>query len=315
MNALNRAVRVLGRATAALGAIAVLATGGLLAAPAAQASTSQPVQFSADGIHWSDSYPGALFGGVLLVPGGSIDRAFYVRNGASDPAKLRVTLYDVATTDTDLAAAMSVSTSLPGLPGAAVPVTDARPCATLTQGQVLAAGDGIRLDNVAALADLNGTGGQARNVSFKLAISLSSTDSAAPAPNSCPTDFGTVVGAPDPATGTTSHPIYHLGASGWTPTPATASDPVVTPTPTPATTPAATTPAATTPAPGFAGRRLVGNTQRLYQENFVALWLALVVLGGFVLFFLRRRRRHDEDVLLALYPTTRQPTSQIGTGR
>ncbi len=36
-----------------------------------------------------------------------------------------------------------------------MPVTDARPCATLSQGQVLAAGDGIRLDNVAALADLN----------------------------------------------------------------------------------------------------------------------------------------------------------------
>ena len=101
-----------------------------------------------------------LFGDVLLVPGGSADRAFYVRNGASEPAVLRVTLYDVTTTDTDFAAALTVTTSLPGRPGTSVPVTDARPCATLSQGQVLAAGDGIRLDNVAALADLNGTGGQ-----------------------------------------------------------------------------------------------------------------------------------------------------------
>jgi hypothetical protein len=302
MSAANRAIRVLGLAAVALGAAVALVTGGLLAAPAAQASTSQPVQFSVDGIHWSDSYTGALFGGVLLVPGGSADRAFYVRNGASDPAKLRVTLYDVATTDTDLAAAMSVSTSMPGLPGAPVPVTDARPCATLSQGQVLAAGDGVRLDNVAALADLNGTGGQARNVSFKLAISLSSTDSAAPAPNSCPTDFGgdtdtgTVVGAPSTGGGTTSHPVYHLGATGWTPVAGTASAQVAAP-----------------PAPGKpADPALMFNTQRLYQENIVALWLALAVLGVLLLLFVRRRRRVDP-----FDPSSysAQPTSQIGTGR
>ena len=302
MSAVNRAIRVLGLAAVALGAVIALVAVGLLAAPAAQASAGRPVQFSVDGIHWSDSYTGALFGGVLLVPGGSVDRAFYVRNGASDPAQLRVTLYDVATTDTDLATAMSVSTSMPGLPGAAVPVTDARPCATLSQGQVLAAGDGVRLDNVAALADLNGTGGQARNVSFKLAISLSSTDSAAPAPNSCPTDFGgdtgtgTVVGAPSSGDGTTSHPVYHLGATGWTPVSGSASAQVATPA-----------------APGKpADPALVVNTQRLYQENVVALWLAMVVLGILLLLFLRRRRRVDP-----FDPSSysAQPTSQIGTGR
>ncbi len=302
MSAVNRAIRMLGLAAVTLGAVMALVAVGLLAAPAAQASTSQPVQFSVDGLHWSDSYTGALFGGVLLVPGGSVDRAFYVRNGASDPAMLRVTLYDVATTDTDLATAMTVSTSMPGLPGAAVPVTDARPCATLSHGQVLASGDGIRLDNVAALADLNGTGGQARNVSFKLAISLSSTDAAAPAPNSCPTDFGgdmgtrTVVGAPPADGGTTSHPVYHLGASGWTPAPATASAQIATP-----------------PAPGKpADPALVVNTQRLFQENVVALWLAMVVLGILLLLFLRRRRRVDP-----FDPSSysAQPTSQIGIGR
>ena len=286
MSAVSRAIRVLGLAAAALGAVVALVTAGVLAAPAAHASTSQPVQFSADGIHWSDSYTGALFGGVLLVPGGSVDRAFYVRNGASDPAMLRVTLYDVATTDTHLATAMSISTSMPGLPGAPVPVTDARPCATLSQGQVLAAGDGIRLDNVAALADLNGLGGQSRSVSFKLAVSLSSTDSAAPAPNSCPTDFstGTVVGAPSTGGGTTSRPVYHLGAGGWTPVSGTAAGQIATPA-----------------APGEpADPVLVFNTQRLYQENIVALWLAMAVLGVLLLLFMRRRRK---------------PTSQIGNGR
>ena len=291
MSAVTRAIRVLGLAAVGLGAVVALVTAGLLAAPAAQASTSQPVQFSVDGIHWSDSYTGALFGGVLLVPGGSVDRAVYVRNGASDPAKLRVNLYDVATTDTDLATAMTVSTSMPGLPGAAVPVTDARPCATLSQGQVLAAGDGVRLDNVAALADLNGTGGQARNVSFKLAISLSSTDSAAPAPNSCPTDFGggtgtgTVVGAPSIGGGSSSHPVYHLGATGWTPVSGTASAQV-----------------GALPAPADAADpALVFNTQRLYQENIIALWLAMAVLGALLLLFLRRRHRDDDRFSISSY--------------
>ncbi len=287
--------------------IAVILAAVLLIAPAAHAAPAtgngRPVQFSDDGVTWSNNYTKALFGGVLLVPGGSADRALYVRNNAGEPAIMRVTLFDVVTTDTALADAMTVATSMPGNPGAAVPVTDARPCVTLAEGQILAAGDSVKVDNVAALADLNGTGGQARNVSFKLAISLSSTDSAAPAPNSCPTDYdtGTVVGAPDPGTGTTSHPVYHLGAGGWTPVPATASTPTATPSPAPTTT------------PGPAVRSLVANTQRLFQENFVAFWLAMAVVGALLLLVVRRRRRDDDASGLTTYPI--QPTSQIGTGR
>jgi hypothetical protein len=286
--------------------IALIIAAVFLIAPAAHAApemttaaqaTGQPVQFSTDGIHWSDSYTGSLFGGVLLVPGGSAERAFYVRNNAGEPAQLRVTLYDLATTDINLATAMSVSTSTPGYPGASVPVTDARPCTTLSQGQVLAAGDGVRLDNVATLADLNGTVGQTRAVAFKLAISLSSTDSAAPLPNTCPTDFGgTVVGSPDPGAGTTSHPVYHLGAGGWTPDPATASGTVPTP-------------ALVEPAP----ETLVFNTERLYQENIVALWLAMAVLGVLLLVVVRRRRRDDDA--FEQYPSFQEPTAQNGTGR
>ena len=284
--------------------IAMIVAVVLLVAPAAHAAPAatptHPVQFSDDGIHWSNSYAAALFGGVLLVPGGSVDRAFYVRNGAAEAANLRVTLFDVATTDTSLAAAMTLATSMPGNPGAAVPVTDAHPCATLSQGTVLAAGDSVKLDNLAALADLTGTTGQSRVVSFKLAISLSSTDAAAPAPNTCPTDYdtGTVIGAPDPGTGSHSHPVYHLGATGWTPVSGTASGQVANP-----------------PAPGEpADPALVVNTERLYQENIVALWLAMAVLGALLLFFVRRRRRDDDDAS-EQYPYFPEPTSQNGTGR
>jgi hypothetical protein len=300
--------RVIGLAAAVAAAVMLIA--GLAVAPAAQAASGAPVQFSDDGIQWSNSYTRALFTGVLLVPGGSVDRVFYVRNNSGQAAKLRVTLYGVATTDPDLAAAMSLSTSLPGRAGAAVPVTTARPCATLNQGQVLADGDSVRLDNVAALGNLNGTGGQGRSVSFSLAITLSSTGSAAPVPNSCPTDSdNTVIGSPEPPTGTGSQPVYHLGAQGWTPSPATASGPT-------ANDPATTDPGvpSTSDQPGGpVVRRLVANTQRLFQENTVAFWLAMVALGALLLLFVNRRRRSDDDRDSLQYPYP--PTTQIGTGR
>jgi hypothetical protein len=283
--------------------IALIVAVVLLVAPAAHAATAtQPVQFSDDGVHWSDSYAGALFGDAVLVPGNSVDRAFYVRNNAGEPAVMRVTLYDLATTDTDLASAMTLSTSTPGFAGTAVAVTDARPCATLTHGQVLAAGGAIRLDTVAALADLNGSAGQTHTVSFKIAVSLSSTDSAAPAPDSCPTDFGgTVIGGTDPGTGTTAHPVYHLGAGGWTPAPATATTPTTAPTATP------TAPAQPQPGnPIVSG--LVANTERLYQENFVLLWLAMAALGALLFLFISRRRAYRDDELQQ-YPYYRQPTT------
>ena len=305
---MSAVLRVLALAVAASAVAVALVVAGMFTAPAARAA-GQPIQFSADGIHWSDSYTGSLFDGVLLVPGGSADRAFYVRNNAGEPGKLRVTLYDVATTDINLATAMTVSTSMPGNPGAAVAVTAAQPCATLSQGQVLAAGDSARLDNVATLADLNGTVGQTRTVSFKLAISLSSTDSAAPQPNACPTDFGqTVIGSPDPGPGSSSHPVYHLGATGWTPVVGTAFGNL---------------PAPTAPEPGTAtgsGQSLVVNTERFYQEDFVAFWLAMAVLGVLLFIVVRRRRRSDDDEALEQYPyfrqpTTLTPTTQNGTGQ
>jgi len=285
--------------------IALIVTVVLLVAPAAHAAApSQPVQFSDDGIHWSTSYTGTLFGGVLLVPGASVDRAFYVRNAASDPAVMSVTLYDVSTTDIALATAMSVSTSTPGLPGAAVPVTAASPCATLSRGQILAAGGSVRLDNTVALGDLTGTVGQAHNVSFKLAVSLSSTDVGAPAPDTCPTDFDTIVGSPDPGTGTGSHPVYHRGSDGWTPAPPASATPTPTATPTPPVTP-------TPPDPGLG--TLVGNTERFYQENTVAFWLAMAIVGALLLILVRRRRSDDDSS--PHHPYSRQPTTQIGTGR
>ncbi len=262
---------------------------------------TQYVQFSKDDIAWSSSYTDPLFADAVLVPGGFAERSLYVRNASPEPALLHVTLFDVATTAPALAGALSLTTSTPTQAGTPVPATDARPCATLTEGQTLGSGDDVRLDTVAALADLNGTLGQDATVSFKIAVTLSSTDSAAPAPNTCPADLasGMVVGMPDAGgpTSSTSPAVYRLGRSGWT---STVSAPTNT-----ASAPESTSgPTDTTP---FV-RALTANTERLYQENIVALWLALAVLGALILLFVRRRRAKPTD------PTS-QPTQQIGTGR
>jgi hypothetical protein len=288
----------------------------LLGAPsAARAATSvttptagptQVVQFSTDGIHWSDSYSPQLFQGVLLVPGGSATRAFYVRNGATEAAILQVTLADVTTTSIPLANAVSISSSTTGAPGATVPVSLAQPCYTLSQGLRLASGDSIRLDNTVSLGDLNGIAGQTASVWFALRVSFSSTDAAAPLPNTCPIDYGTVDTFPNPTTpgslapaGTRgSSPVYHRTAAGWTVGTSVGGAPV------------ATTITPTTPADPSVPlvQSLVSNTGRLYQEYDVAFWLAMSVLGVVILVLVRRRRAEEQ-------PEEPAQSRQIGSRR
>lgn len=281
---------------AGLGA-ALLAAGPVIEAqPAvAAAPAARYVQFSSDGSHWSDSYAGALFGGVLLVPGGSVERPLYVRSTAPDAGILTVTLFDVTATDLDYAGALSVAASTPGHAGTAVPVTSARPCATLTQGQVLGSGDSIRIDTTAALADLGGTTGQRGSASFVLAVTLSSRDAAAPAPDTCSIDFanggGAVAGTPDPGTPAGTAPVYHLGSTGWTPAPGTAA-------------PATIDPEASASGTLPFVRDLVANTERLYQEYFVAYWIALAILGALILLAVRRFRSGDATAPIHLNSTT-----------
>ena len=101
----RRAIRLSAVLVIVLATCTAVLLGTPSAATAATPSTgpTQVVQFSSDGIHWSDSYTDQLFHGVLLVPGGSASRAFYVRNGSTEAAILRVTLADVTTTSIPLA--------------------------------------------------------------------------------------------------------------------------------------------------------------------------------------------------------------------
>lgn len=306
--ALSPAVRlaaVLATLVASSAAVLLAPSSARAATQASTADSAQVVQFSSDGIHFSNSYPGQLFRGVLLVPGGSSMRSFYVRNGATEAAILTVTLADVSTTSIPLAAATSIASSTAGAPGANVPVTDAQPCATLSQGLRLASGDSIRIDNTVSLGDLTGTVGQTASVHFAVRVSFSSTDAAAPAPDTCPTDYGTVDTFPDaptstqPATsGRTTPTVYHRGATGWTVGTSVGGGTVTTPT-TPVTTP-------DDPTTPFVN--LVSNTARFYQEYDVAFWLAMSALGMLILVLVRRRRAEDQ-------PEVPEQHEEIGTRR
>jgi hypothetical protein len=279
------------RIVAVLLTIAASSATFVLATPSSALAATQMVQFSTDGLHWSDSYDTQLFRGVALVPGGSATRSFYVRNGANEAALLRVTLAKVGTNDIPLADATRVSSSTAGAPGAMVPVSLAQPCYTLSQGLRLASGDSVRVDNTVSLDDLGGTAGQTGSVWFAIRVSLSSTDVSAPAPDTCPVDYGTIDTFPNPTISTTSTAsasgspaVYHRTAAGWTVGASVGAGTVTTPT-TPTTPGEPSTPLAQT---------LVSNTGRLYQEYDVAFWLAMSVLGAVILVLARRRRAEDQ---------------------
>jgi hypothetical protein len=291
-------VRVAAVLIAALASCSTVVLGGASASAATSTSTTdaaastvtQVVQFSTDGIHWSDSYTTQLFHGVVFVPGSSATRSFYVRNGATEAGILRVTLADVSTTSLPLATAVSISSSTAGAPGAIVPVSLAQPCHTLTEGLRLASGDSVRIDNTVSLGDLSGTVGQAASVWFALRVSFSSTDADAPVPNTCPVDYGTVATFPNPTTPGTTTPastattVYHRTAAGWTVGTSVGGGAVTTPTTT-------TTPV--TPSTPLV-QTLVSNTARFYQEYDVAFWLAMSALGAVILVLMRRRRAEDQ---------------------
>jgi hypothetical protein len=283
------------------GVLAVLAASGAAgvvaprAAHAAEATPSptQIVQFSTDGIHWSDSYGAQLFRDVILVPGDASMRSFYVRNGATVAAILSVTLADVSTDSIPLADALSISTSTSGVPGATIPVSQAQPCVTLSRGLRLASGDSIRLDNTVSLGDLTGDAGQNGAVWFALRVSFSSVDAAAPAPNTCPVNYGTVDTFPNPATGSvrsSAAPVYHRTAAGWSSIPTSVGGAIIATT----TTPTNVTPSGTASTP--VTQILVSNTARFYQEYDVAFWLAMSVLGWVILILVRRRRAEQPEV-------------------
>ena len=77
-----------------------------------------------------------------LVPVSSVSEDFFVRNSATSPAVLRITLIDAHANDVALANALTVTATLAGAAaGTPVALSAAEPCAVLLDGPILQPGD------------------------------------------------------------------------------------------------------------------------------------------------------------------------------
>src|SRR5690554_8026172 len=116
------------RATSALFSTFVL-VGLLSGVPIAAMASPGGVEVSPDGVHYSSNYSGALFTDIdHLVPGDSDTAIFYLRNSATEPGFLRITLRDVVTSNADFANALSMQASTFGHQGEPATILEADPC-------------------------------------------------------------------------------------------------------------------------------------------------------------------------------------------
>lgn len=253
------------------------------AAASAYASTSPtPIGLSTDGVIFAANIPDPLFSGVTLVPGGTAIRSFWVRNQQGMPGNLAVAVRDVSGTDALLLQSLTISATAEGQDGRSVRASDVAPCAPLLNSQVLAASGVARVDIAISLSDaLNERQVQGETGGFDITLTLTSTD--APAPDGCtpqplPRPSPDAGGAP---AGPGYSPTVTVNGVGD----GTAGTPTRSATATPSPQPTAVS------NPPVAGRIPAANTDRFYQEYFVAWWVVASVLGGLFAWYRDRRRR------------------------
>ncbi len=276
----------------------VVAVAGVLALATPASAAASGVLLSADGVTFSSTYSGALFGSTtLMVPQSTQSGRFWVKNDSSEPAYLRVSVKAVSGSGTAFSGAVSLRASTPVITGPSVPVDAALPCYVLNQGQVLAPGAVARIDIVLAVGDLTGTSGQNANLRFDILAGLSSAATGSLPATTCLIGSGTVPGTPGTPGGGGG------GGGGHTGTPHTPG------TGTPADAPLGGDASGIvvlpdTPDSAFADHAqsatiLRINTDRLYQEWFVLLWVAGALAGGGARLIAARRRAaigaYDED--------------------
>ncbi|MCS0500497.1 hypothetical protein [Protaetiibacter mangrovi] len=259
------------------GAIAVpLALVGILTASPAGAA-SDPIGLSSDGVSFSAGYPGQLFGGVAVVPGGTATRSFWVKNQEASAGNLAVAIRDVGGDDGVFISALSVTAEAGVMTGPTVGFEDVDPCTQILGGVQLAPGSVVRVDVSLSLAGtLSGLEAQAAIGAFDLVVVLRSAEVAAPDPCAAQP----VEAPPAPPAGGPTTPTPEFTDSETVPGSGGA---VADPAPTPTPSPLPDTGDETTDPTAW-------NTARLYQEYFVAGWLLAFVLGGGYAWFRGRRR-------------------------
>ncbi|TPW75462.1 hypothetical protein [Schumannella soli] len=280
------------------------AAGGAVAVASPAHADSSGIELSADGTYFARTLTAPLFDpSAAMIPGGSQARDFWVRNASGAPAYLRVSIADVHSTDADLADALTVSASTSGDAGTRVAISEAAPCAVLTEGQVIPSGGTLRVSATAALGDLQGQQGQGASADFRMLVNLSSVNLAGGDRYACLADSGEVPGFYSGGT-TTAGGSRSAGTRDVT------------------VTGGAAAPSAVTPAEGapIAGGSSVGddgllaaawNSADLDQWWIVLLWIGGALAGGLAVLGRERLRRTPRPAVAA--STSSSTTTTSGT--
>ncbi|NYG99043.1 hypothetical protein FJ656_01840 [Schumannella luteola] len=246
---------------------------------------SSGIELSTDGTYFARTLTTPLFDpSAAMIPGSSQSNSFWVRNASGAPAYLRVSIANVHSTDVDLANALTVSASTSGDSGSRVAISEAAPCAVLTEGQVIPSGGTLRVSAVAALGDLQGQAGQGGSADFRMLVNLSSVNLAGGDRYACLADSGEVpgfyTGSRTTAGGTRSAGQGDLVATGG------------------ADVPAAVTPSDSVPIAGGSSSddedhllAAAWNSADLDQWWIVLLWIGAALLGGLAVLGRDRLRR------------------------
>ncbi len=203
-------------------------------------------------------------------------------------------MVDVASADPALLAALDV-TAQAGTRTGSANFAEVGACASLVSGVHLAQGQSVRVDVTLAMRNVGGTTSQGSLAAFNLKANLTSDDVAAP--TGC-----SVVTPPDPTPTPSPEPTSdggggNGGGGGSVIIPGVPADPDPSATPTPSVTPTPDPSVSPTPTPNPPhGDGNIGNTDRFYQEWFVAAWVLAMVFGGVLSWWVARRREEDGEL-------------------
>lgn len=147
-------------------------TAAVVLLPASPAHAADELDVSDDGASWGAQLSGPLFDGLTLVPRGSANSEFWIRNASSDRAFVRIVLQDVSFSGPVIGDALQITITSEGVSSGPTALSFAAPCHVVFEGE-LGAGEADRLVARLALGDLPGTEGQGQSAQFRVGIQLS----------------------------------------------------------------------------------------------------------------------------------------------
>lgn len=169
------------RAAQAVKAIGAGVLGAILAVSAVLPAAAAPeIELSSDGVTYAAALPAPLFSGAgQLIPMGSVQRTFWIRNAAADSAYLSLTLIDQSWSDQQFADGLTVTSTAAGESNGPIRLSTTASCAVLADGILIAPGQAIAVSTTLSLGNLSGSDGQDAVAALSLGVLL--TQAAGPA--------------------------------------------------------------------------------------------------------------------------------------